>query len=136
MSTAAAHVRSERAGQRVMSSVRRFISVRLRLRINEGKSAVARPHQRKFLGFSFTSEKQTRRRIAPKALQRFKEKIRGLTARTRGKSLMDVIAEVNSYLNGWKGYFGYCETPSVLRIFLCLRSSTSSTIWSIPLSAP
>lgn len=109
------YVRSERAGQRVMDSIRRFISVRLRLRINENKSAVARPHQRKFLGFSFTSEKQARRRIAPKAVQRFKEKIRGLTARTRGRALADVIAELNSYLNGWKGYFGYCETPSVLR---------------------
>ena len=109
------YVRSERAGKRVMDSVRRFISVRLRLRINEAKSAVARPHQRKFLGFSFTSEKQARRRIAPKAVQRFKEKIRRLTVRTRGRSLADVIAELNSYLNGWKGYFGYCETLSVLR---------------------
>lgn len=109
------YVRSERAGQRVMDSVRRFISVRLRLRINEGKSAVARPHQRKFLGFSLTSEKKARRRIAPKALERFKARIRGLTRRMRGKSLADVIVELNSYLNGWKGYFGYCETPSVLR---------------------
>lgn len=109
------YVRSEHAGRRVMDSLRKFITNRLRLRINEAKSAVARPYRRKFLGFSFTSEKRARRRIAPKALERFKERVRELTARQRGRPLEAVIAELNSYLNGWKGYFGYCETASVLR---------------------
>jgi RNA-directed DNA polymerase len=109
------YVRSERAGQRVMQSLRRLLTGKLRLRINENKSAVGRPHQRKFLGFSFTSQKQARRRIAPKAKQRFKERIRELTGRMRGRTLSDIIRELNSYLNGWKGYFGFCETPSVLK---------------------
>jgi RNA-directed DNA polymerase len=109
------YVRSERAGQRVMCSLRQLITKRLRLRINENKSAVARPHQRKFLGFSFTSQKLARRRIAPQARERFEARIRKLTARMRGRSLSDIIQELNVYLNGWKGYFGFCETPSVLR---------------------
>jgi RNA-directed DNA polymerase len=109
------YVRSERAGQRVMKSVRRFITAKLRLRINENKSAVARPQERKFLGFSFTSEATPRRCIAPKAKLRFKERIREITSRTRGWSLKDVLQELNQYLDGWRGYFGYCETHEVLR---------------------
>ena len=109
------YVRSERAGKRVMRSLRTLITRRLRLRINEDKSAVARPHQRKFLGFSFTSQKQARRRIAPKAVERFKTRIRELTQRRRGRELKAIIEELNLYLNGWRGYFGFCETPSVLK---------------------
>jgi RNA-directed DNA polymerase len=109
------YVRSERAGKRVMQSLRALITKRLRLRINEDKSAVARPYQRKFLGFSFTSQKQARRRIAPKAVERFKGRIRELTQRRRGRKLKAIIEELNLYLNGWKGYFAFCETPSVLK---------------------
>jgi len=109
------YVRSERAGKRVMQSLRVMITKRLRLRINEGKSAVARPYQRKFLGFSFTSQKQARRRIAPKAVERFKARIRELTQRRRGRAVTTIIAELNLYLSGWKGYFAFCETPSVLK---------------------
>src|SRR5437764_7955177 len=65
------YVRSERAGQRVMESVKRFITKRLKLKVNEQKSAVARPSQRKFLGYSFTGEHRPRLRLAPKAMQRF-----------------------------------------------------------------
>src|SRR6185295_6679365 len=109
------YVRSERAGKRVMESLRALITKRLRLRINEDKSAVARPYQRKFLGFSFTSQKQARRRIAPKAVERFKARIRELTQRRRGHALKAIIEELNLYLNGWRGYFGLCETLSVLK---------------------
>ena len=109
------YVKSERAGQRVMNSLRHVITSRLRLRVNENKSAVAKPYQRKFLGFSFTSHKKPKRRVAPQAIRRFKERIRKLTSRMRGRKLRDVISELNSYLNGWRGYFGFCETPSVLR---------------------
>lgn len=109
------YVRSERAGHRVMRSLRHLIISKLRLRINENKSAVARPHQRKFLGFTFTTGKRRRRRIAPKSLHRFKDRIRELTGRSRGRKLSDIVQELNSYLNGWKGYFGFCETPTVLR---------------------
>jgi RNA-directed DNA polymerase len=109
------YVRSERAGQRVMRSLRHFITRRLRLRINEDKSAVARPHTRKFLGFSFTNRVKPQRRISPKSLARFKERIREMTSRTRGRKLDEVIQELNLYLTGWRGYFGFCQTPSVLR---------------------
>lgn len=109
------YVHSERAGQRVMGSLRRLITSRLRLRINENKSAVARPHERKFLGFSFTREAKPRRRISPKAMLRFKERIREITSRVRGRTLNDIVQELNLYLNGWRGYFGYCETRSVLK---------------------
>ncbi len=65
------YVRSRRAGERVMASVTRFITTRLKLKVNDSKSAVARPGERKFLGFSFTSGRQPKRRIAPKAIERF-----------------------------------------------------------------
>src|SRR4051795_11672881 len=66
------YVRSERAGQRVMESITRFITQKLKLKVNEAKSAVARPQERKFLGFSFTAGPEVKRMIAPKALDRFK----------------------------------------------------------------
>jgi len=109
------YVRSERAGQRVMESVTRFITRRLKLKVNETKSAVARPQDRKFLGFSFTHGREPKRRIAPKARQRFKDRIRELTRRTRGTSLEKMAEPLAVYLRGWRGYFGYCQTPSVLR---------------------
>lgn len=109
------YVRSERAGRRVMDSLRRVLTTRLRLRVNENKSAVDRPYRRKFLSFSFTSHKKPKRRIAPQALARFKARVRELTRRTRGRNVHVVVAELNSYLNGWRGYFGFCETPSVLK---------------------
>jgi RNA-directed DNA polymerase len=98
-----------------MASVERFLESRLKLRINRAKSAVAAPVQRKFLGFSFTGGKQPRRRIAPQAIARFKAKVRELTRRTRGASLVQIAEDLSRYLVGWRGYFGFCETPSVLR---------------------
>src|SRR5437763_2557696 len=81
------YVGSERAGQRVMESVKRFISEKLKLKVNESKSAVAKPQERKFLGFSFTSGKELKRKIAPKAIDRFKERIREITHQARGQSM-------------------------------------------------
>jgi RNA-directed DNA polymerase len=109
------YVRSERAGKRVMKSVTDFIMRKLKLKVNGEKSAVARPRERKFLGFSFTSGKEPKRRIAPKALDRFKKRVRELTRRTRGVSLEEMIAELAVYLRGWRGYFGFCQTPSILQ---------------------
>ena len=109
------YVRSQRAGERVMESIEQFLAKRLKLRVNKAKSAVAKPSARKFLGFSFTGEKQPRRRIAPQAIDRFKARVRELTRRTCGKSLSQVAKELSCYLIGWRGYFGFCETPSVLR---------------------
>lgn len=108
------YVRSRRAGERVMRSTTRFITAKLRLRVNEQKSAVARPWERKFLGFSFTVNRAPKRRIAPKAVERFKGRIRELTSRTRGVSMERMAEELSLYLRGWIGYFGKCETPSVL----------------------
>ena len=109
------YVRSQRAGERVMASIDRFLTGRLKLRVNKAKSAVARPGKRKFLGFSFTSGTQPRRRIAPQSLARFRSRVRELTRRTRGRSLAQIVKELSVYLIGWRGYFGFCETPSVLR---------------------
>ncbi|MDI9700301.1 group II intron reverse transcriptase/maturase [Burkholderia cenocepacia] len=108
------YVRSERAGQRVMLGLKAFLTSKLKLKINEAKSAVAQPHTRKFLGFTFTVHAQARRRIAPKALERFRERIRELTQRTRGISVDQMIGELKRYLTGWRGYYGFCETPYVL----------------------
>ncbi len=109
------YVRSRRAGERVMQSITRFLTDKLKLKVNESKSGVARPAQRKFLGFSFTSGKQPKRRIAPKALLRFKKRIRELTRRNRGISLERMVEQLRRYLIGWRGYFGFCQTRSVLR---------------------
>jgi RNA-directed DNA polymerase len=98
-----------------MASITAFITSKLKLKVNQQKSAVARPWQRKFLGFSFTLHREPQRRIAPKAILRFKERIRELTRRTRGVSVEKVAEELGRYLRGWQGYFGVCQTPSVLR---------------------
>jgi RNA-directed DNA polymerase len=108
------YVKSERAGQRVMENVKKFLQRKLKLKVNESKSAVARPKDRKFLGFSFTWGTETKRRISPQAIGRCKERIRGLTRRTRGISIEQMIGGLRRYLIGWRGYFGFCETPSVL----------------------
>ena len=108
------YVRSERAGQRVMESVTRFITQELKLKVNETKSAVARPQERKFLGFSFSAGPEVKRVIAPKALDRFKQRIREITGRAKGVSMKTTIKELAPYMRGWRGYFGFCETPEVL----------------------
>jgi len=109
------YVRSQRAGERVMAGIEQFLAKRLKLKVNKAKSAVAKPSVRKFLGFSYTSAREPRRRIAPQALARFKAKVRDLTRRTRGRSLVQIVKELSVYLIGWRGYFGFCQTPSVLR---------------------
>ena len=108
------YVRSERAGQRVMESITRFITQRLKLKVNETKSAVARPQERKFLGFSFSAGPEVKRVIAPKALDRFKRRIREITRRAKGVSIETTMEELAPYLRGWRNYFGFCETPEVL----------------------
>src|SRR6202158_497782 len=108
------YVRSERAGHRVMKSITRFITQRLKLQVNETKSAVARPQERKFLGFSFTTDPEVRRAIAPKALARFKDKIREITRQAKGIRIETTVKRLATYMVGWRGYFGFCETPEVL----------------------
>jgi RNA-directed DNA polymerase len=108
------YVRSERAGLRVMESISKFITDKLKLKVNQSKSKVDRPWRRKFLGFRITGGKQTKRSIAPKSLQRFKKRVRELTSYRRGVSIEQMIEKFNRYLIGWRGYYGYCQSRSVL----------------------
>jgi len=124
------YVSSARAGQRVMASITSFISRRLKLKVNAAKSAVARPWERKFLGFSLGLGKEAKRRIAPKALLRFKQKVRELTGRSRGISPEQMTKELAGYLYGWKSYFGFCQTPSTLqRLDQWIRRRVRSMVW-------
>jgi group II intron reverse transcriptase/maturase len=104
------YVQSRRAGERVMRSLRRLYA-KLRLRVNEAKSAVAPARKRKFLGFSFWGA--GKRRVAPKAIATMKDRVRQITARNRGQSLPSVVAELRAYLLGWKAYFRLAETPGI-----------------------
>ncbi len=123
------YVRSRRAGERVMASVSRFLTAKLRLTVNEAKSAVARPGERKFLGFSISND-GSERRIAPKALDKFKERVREQTHRTRGLSLSQIIEELTPFLVGWRGYFGFCQTPRVLtNLEAWIRRRLRSYLW-------
>jgi RNA-directed DNA polymerase len=110
------YVRSERAGQRVMESVVSFIEKRLKLKVNAQKSAVARPEERTFLGFTFKrfgESHEPRRSIAPKAMRRFKERVREITCRNRGVSMKCMVEELSAFLRGWRAYFGFCQIPEV-----------------------
>jgi RNA-directed DNA polymerase len=108
------YVRSERAGQRVMRSITRFITQKLKLKVNEGKSAVARVQERRILGFSFAIGPEVKRTIASKTVERFKRRIREITRRAKSVAIETTIAELASYLRGWRNYFSFCETPEVL----------------------
>jgi RNA-directed DNA polymerase len=110
------YVKSQRAGQRVKDSLTRFITHRLKLWVNEAKSAVDAPAKRKFLGFTFTAGRSAnRRKIAPESLRRFKARVCQLTRRNWSISMVERVRRLKIYLTGWRGYFGFCETPSVLR---------------------
>lgn len=109
------YVRSQRAGERVMANVKQFITKKLRLRVNESKSAVARPKERKFLGFSILND-GSKRLIAAVAIERFKVRVRKLTRRSCGRSLEQLIGPLAQYLRGWRGYYRFCETPRELSV--------------------
>lgn len=103
------YVRSERAGKRVMASVERFITRRLRLRVNQSKSAVARPETRHFLGFRLQAvQGQAEIMLSERSRTRFRENIRELTPRTAGRKMTSIIADINVYLRGWMGFFKVC----------------------------
>jgi group II intron reverse transcriptase/maturase len=109
------YVRSRRAGERVMRSIRRFLEEKLSLGVNEEKSAVDRPWKRKFLGFSFYWRRgEAHIRIATQAIGRFRQTICQRMRRTRSGTLETVIRDVNEYTMGWIGYFRLADTPSVL----------------------
>jgi RNA-directed DNA polymerase len=104
------YVRTERAGHHMMDRVTRFLTTRLKLTVNASKSAVARPQERTFLGFTFTAAPMAARAIAPKAIRRFKTKVREITRRAKGVSLETTMADLAPYMRGWRNYFGFCET--------------------------
>lgn len=123
------YVKTKRAGERVKQSITRYLEKKLRLKVNEGKSAVDRPWKRKFLGFSFYKQKAIKVRIAPKSLKRLKDRIREITNPTWSISMNERIQRLNQYLTGWIGYYALADTPSVLegleewirrRLRLCL----------------
>lgn len=104
------YVRTERAGKRVMASVRRFIERKLRLSVNDEKSAVARPRNCHFVGFSLNRRRDgVRVQMSKRTRQRLWAKIRSLTPRTWGRSLSDCIARINGYVAGWVSFFGICS---------------------------
>jgi RNA-directed DNA polymerase len=111
------YVKTKRSGERVLESVKDFVEKRLKLKVNEEKSAVDRPWKRKFLGFSFTHHHVSRLRLAPKTVKRFKDKIRELTSRRHSQSMQERIQKLNVYLKGWCGYFRIAETPSLFKVF-------------------
>lgn len=107
------YVKSKRAGERTLASIQRFIEGKLRLKVNEKKSAVDRPWKRKFLGFSFTPTKEPKIRIAKASIHRMKEKIRKITSRKRPYPMEYRIQRLNQYLIGWCGYFALADTKAI-----------------------
>jgi group II intron reverse transcriptase/maturase len=107
------YVRSRRAGERVLDGVERFLSEKLRLTVNRAKSAVDRPWNRKFLGFSFTSQRVSRIKAAPQSVERFRDKLRQRFREGRGRDLRRFLEELQPQLRGWAGYFSIAETRGV-----------------------
>ena len=124
-------VRSERAGRRVMESVSRFIEKKLRLQVNQEKSAVGRPWERKYLGFCVTNSRSNPKiRIHWKTIKRFKDRVREITARRRGRSIFQVIGELKQFMSGWWNYFGITESFNRLRpLQHWVRRRLRAVIW-------
>ena len=124
------YVRSERAGQRVMESIKKYIAKELKLKVNEKKSAVDKPSKRKFLGFTFTDEDEPRKKISDKSIKRFKDKIRETTDRTKRVSETNLIKDLNVYIRGWIGYYGKSEAKSILeKLDAWIRRRVRSWTW-------
>lgn len=108
------YVKSQRAGERVLQGIKRYLSNVLKLTINDAKSAVDRPWRRRFLGFTL-SPRDKRLKVSDKALSAFKQKVRRISGRTRGRTIYTIIAELRKYIQGWKAYFQLAEVTSPLR---------------------
>ena len=113
-----------------MASITLFITTRLKLKVNAAKSAVAAARERTFLGFSFTHGQRPKRRLADKTLDRFRARVRKLTRRVRGVSLRQMVKELAAYILGWRAYFGFCETPTILRrLDQWIRRRLRAVVW-------
>ena len=107
------YVKSKRAGSRVLRSISRFLETHLKLSVNEAKSAVDRPWRRQFLGFTISSK--VNRRISVKSIKRFKNRVREITCRVRGRRIEVIVKELRQYMLGWQGYFNFTQVRHVLR---------------------
>ena len=124
------YVKTLRAGERVKASITGFIETRLKLKVNQTKSAVDRPWRRKFLGFSFSSDKEPKVRIAKQSLQKAKARIREITSRKKAMRMEERIQELNRYLMGWHGYFSLADTPSAFKaIDMWIRRRLRMCLW-------
>jgi RNA-directed DNA polymerase len=131
------YVRSEKAAERVMASVTQFIEKRLQLTVNRSKSKASHVNERKFLGYRLRGDGGLM--VAPESLQRFKDKVRELTKRNRGRSLTLVITELNLTLRGWVSYFRLAESKSlwieldawIRRKLRCYRLKQRKKFWAI-----
>lgn len=125
------YCKSQRAAERVRASITRFLTVKLKLKVNEEKSAVSRPWLRKYLGFTyFQMCGQSKIRIHAKSMKRFKDRVRELTGRSRGKSLRQVIDELNQYFRGWWNYYRLSEAKSFLKgLKVWIMRRLRSLIW-------
>jgi len=114
----------------VKASVTRFIETRLKLKVNQAKSAVDRPWRRKFLGFCFSSDKEPKVRIAKQSLQKAKARIREITSRKKAMRTEERIQELNRYLMGWHGYFSLADTPSAFKAMdMWIRRRLRMCLW-------
>ena len=112
------YVKSERAGERVLKSISHWLTMKLKLTVNKGKSAVDRPWKRQFLGFTFTARGKIKRlKVSEKSLARFKYKILSITKRTRGRTVKHIVADLREYLLGWRAYFGITQVKTPLKLF-------------------
>lgn len=109
------YVKSEKAGQHAMDAMTDYLEQKLKLRVNRDKSAVARPWQRKFLGYSVTWHKQVRLKIADSSLKRLKDKVREIVVGNASRNLGQTIAALNPVLRGWTSYFRLTEVKGVLQ---------------------
>jgi len=110
------YVNSQRSGQRVLARLTGYLRRRLKLVVNEEKSAVGRPWERVFLGFTFTRRGwEKRRKVSDDAIKQFKYRVRSITRRTRGRAMQTVIGELAMYLRGWKGYYGFAQVKSPIQ---------------------
>ncbi len=123
------YVGSEKAGRRVMASITRFIERRLKLKVNEAKSAVDRPWNRTFLGFTLKEQSGFPRAVAAKPVARFKDRVRKLTRRRRGVDLKRVIADLNPLLRGWGGYFAFSEGRELDSLDRWIRRRLRCLLW-------
>jgi RNA-directed DNA polymerase len=124
------YVRSKRSGERVLNSVERFLRDRLRLTVNRQKSAVDRPWNRKFLGYTFTTHFRPKLKVAPQSVQRLKSRLRELLRRGRGRSLRQLIAELRPKLVGWAAYFWKSEVRMAFEeLDQWLRRKLRAVLW-------